>query len=157
MTFSELEQVCSNAGSLLCAAAYGDPETAGARVELDSDLAAEADLVARRTGDGFRACLKDRENTIITWPWDHLATRVAWGATRAESVSERSLGDRLFGIAAAYALRHRDQLGVVLDLWGQVVVGLVAAPAGGGPPNLLEMARQLLRAFDEETGVAAPA
>lgn len=150
MPFARLEQVCSNAGSVLCGAAYSDPASVAGATALDGALAAEAALVAKRTGDGFKACLEDRQHTIISWPWDHLATRVAWEATRGGDASEEVVGRRLGDIGAAYAARHREQLATVFGLWEQVVAGLATPVPVDEPPSLVVMGRQLLAAFQVE-------
>jgi hypothetical protein len=147
MPFARLEQVCSNAGSALCGAAYAEPGALGSLLTIGQELAGEAALVAKRTGDGFKACLDDRQHTVLTWPWDHLATRVAWEASRTGDTSEETVGRRLGDIGAAYALRHREQLAVVLDLWQQVAAGAVEPVPAAEPPSLVAMGRQLLAAF----------
>lgn len=150
MTFSRLERVCSNAGSVLCGAAYANPEALMASGEIGATLASEAALVAKRTGDGFRACLADRQHTVITWPWDHMATRVAWEASRNSEQSEETVGRRLCDIGAAYAVRHRQQLATALDLWRQVTAGLKPGVGSATTPGLEEMGNQLLVAFEAE-------
>lgn len=150
MTFTQLEQVCSNAGSVLCGAAFDHASALLPVPEIAGPLAAEAALLARRTGDGFRACLADRQHTVISWPWDHLATRIAWEATRASDQSEEAVGRRLCDIGAAYAVRHRDQLAAVLDFWRQVTSGLRPAAAGVATPDLAQMGTTLLLAFQAE-------
>jgi len=149
MPFARLEQVCSNAASALCGAAFAEPGAVSGTLVIGPELAGEAALVAKRTGDGFKACLEDRQHTVLTWPWDHLATRIAWEASKTGSASDENVGLRLGDIAAAYATRHREQLAVVLDLWQQVATG-VAESAQAEPPNLVRMGRQLLAAFELE-------
>ncbi len=143
--------MCSNAASVLFGALFVEPGAVATPAAPDADLAAEAALLAKRTGDGFKACLADRRHTVLTWPWDHLATRVAWEATRRGDASEEALGHRLSEIAAAYAANHRDQLAVVLDLWSQVAAGVVATVPGAEPPSLAGMGRTLFAAFSLET------
>lgn len=155
MTFAELERLCANAASLLCGAAFAEPEAMRGRVAVDTGLTAEANLVARRTGEGFKACLADREHTVITWPWDHLATRVAWQATQAGDTAEEVIGRRLFDIGASYALRHRDQLASVITLWTEVAAGV--RQGDDAPPDLPAMGQALLRAFEVERAAAAAA
>ncbi|MCK9517744.1 MAG: hypothetical protein M0R74_01775 [Dehalococcoidia bacterium] len=146
MTFARLEQVCSNAASLLCGAAYAEPEAARDAAPSDATLAEEASLMARRTADGFKAALADRDNAVLAWPWDHLATRLAWQATRNEATLERDLGDGLWQISALYALRHREQLQHVLSLWDQVASGVLTG-AQSRRPSLERMGREALAAY----------
>ncbi|MGE0601628.1 MAG: hypothetical protein AB7J35_19470 [Dehalococcoidia bacterium] len=120
MPYAEVERVCSNAGSLLFGAAYASPEEFAGTVPVTEQLAGEAALLSRRTADGFKASLEDRKNAVIAWPWDHLATKAAWEASRANDTSEETLAATLTDIGATYAIRHRDQLTAVLDLWGQI-------------------------------------
>lgn len=150
MTFARLEQVCSNAGSVLFGAAYANAAALLPRPPVSQPVAAEAALVAKRTGDGFRACLEDRQHTVITWPWDHLATRVAWEATQSSDASEETVGRRLCEIGATYAVRHRAQLSSVFDLWEQVAAGLKTPAPAPVAPSLVQMGAQLLAAFDAE-------
>jgi hypothetical protein len=152
MPFARLEQVCSNVGSLLCGAAFARPEVFRASAS-GGPAAAEADVIARRTADGFKAALADRQHTIVTWPWDHLATRVAWQSTRAGTTDEENVGRQLEELGAAYALGHRDQLERVLRVWADIVAG-IGATTPGSPPDLAAMGGLLLRAFENETAPA---
>lgn len=150
MPFARLEQVCSNAGSVLCGAAYADASALLPGPLVSQPVAAEAALLSKRTGDGFRACLEDRQHTVITWPWDHLATRVAWEATQSGDASEETVGRRLCEVGAAYAVRHRAQLSAVFDLWEQVASGLKTSAPAPATPSLVQMGTQLLAAFEAE-------
>ena len=150
LTFAQLEQVLSNAAALICGAAYGDAGAFLGRVPLDVPAQHEAMIIARRTADGFQASLKDRNNVIMAWPWDHLGTRVAWLASQSGETDEPAVGDALFAAAVTYTLMHREQLTAVVGLWQQVVAGL--RPAGGannGPvaTSLPEMGAQLLEVY----------
>jgi hypothetical protein len=149
MPFARLERVCSNAALLLCAGVYSHPEafrdiTPGSR---------EGDVVARRTADAFKASLADRAHTVLAWPWDHIATSVAWNASRSGDVAEPGLGAALTGIGVAYSLAHRDQLAAVVELWQQVAAGL---NPGGPPPDLESMGRDMLRAYQSWQGAVPP-
>lgn len=151
MTFARLEQVCSNAASLLIGAAYAEPGAAGEAAGSDG-AAADAALLARRTADGFRAALADRQHAILAWPWDHLATKAAWDALRAERAAEGPLGDELWRVAAAYARGHRNQLQHVLTLWEQVAAGVLD---GSRPrPDLAVLGGEALSAY--RRSLAAP-
>lgn len=149
MPFSRLERVCSNAGLLLCAGIYSRPEAfrdvaPGSR---------EGDIVARRTADGFRASLADRAHTVLAWPWDHMATSVAWTASRNGDVAEPTIGTALTGIGVAYGLGHREQLVAVVELWQQVAACLNPdAP----PPDLQSMGRDMLQAYQSGQEAAPP-
>lgn len=143
MPFQRLERVCSNAGLLLCGAVYARPEAfrdAGPVLNRR-----EAGVVARRTADGFKASLADRVNTILAWPWDHMATSIAWAGTREGDVSEGRLGRALTEVGVAYALVHREQLAAVIDLWQQVAAGL---NPGALAPDMQAMGSDMLRAFE---------
>jgi len=140
LPFAEVERLCANAGSLLVGAAYalpGDFAAAPARAK-------DAALVARRTADGFKASLADRQNTVLAWPWDHIATAVAWEGTRDGDTSEAALGRAISEIGGAYAVRHREQAGAVLDLWQQVASGVHHGPQ---QPDLARMGREMLAAY----------
>ena len=130
LTFAELERSCASAGSILCGAAYANPDGARARLGADVATIEEAGLVARRTADGFRAALADRKHVVMTWPWDHLATRLAWLAQRRGPTDLDRLGRDLDAITAAYAVYHAEQLAQVIGLWRDVV-GAVAVNTGG--------------------------
>jgi hypothetical protein len=67
---------------------------------------------------------------VLAWPWDHIATRVAWQATREGDVSEDRLGRALEGIAVAYAASHRSQLASVFTVWTDIAAGLKRGAAG---------------------------
>ncbi len=155
MSFPRLEKVCSNAGSALCGAVFAEPGVLASPGTPGPELLSEADLVAKRTGDGFKACLEDRQHTVLTWPWDHLATRVAWEASRTGDASEEAVGRRLGDIGAAYATVHREQLAAVLDLWRQVAAGVVETSPAAEPPSLERMGRQLLVAFQVELAASS--
>jgi hypothetical protein len=144
MPFSRLERVCSNAGLLLCGAAFVRPEAFSGDAQAGPG-SREGNLVARRTADGFKASLADRANTVLAWPWDHMATSVAWTASRDGDASEPTLGRALTAVALAYSLHHREQLTAVVELWQQVAAGINRdAP----PPDLPAMARDMLAAFE---------
>lgn len=149
--FSRLEQVCSNAGSLLCGAVLANPVSFRERVRMDADTLQEAGLVAKRTASGFQASLEDRNNVVLCWPWDHLATRVAWRATQQGSLSESAIGDELLRIGTAYALVHKDQMEAVRGLWEEVVAGL----RPGEVTSLTEMGTGMLAAYEAEIGLPA--
>ncbi len=149
MPFSRLERVCSNAGLLLCAGVYSRPQDFGGLAPGSR----EGDIVARRTADGFKASLADRAHTVLAWPWDHMATSVAWTASRSGDVAEPTLGAALTGIGVAYALTYREQLAAVVELWQQVAAGLNPdAP----PPDLDAMGRDMLQAYQSGSGAVPP-
>ncbi|MCC6382075.1 MAG: hypothetical protein IT304_06165 [Dehalococcoidia bacterium] len=147
LAFAALERLCCNAASLLCGAAFAEPDWARSCEGLDAE-ASEAAIVARRTGDGFKAALADRQNTVLAWPWDHLGTRLAWQATRGGATGEPALGQRLQARAAAYALRHHEQLEAALTGWQEI------APAyrqgHGEALSLTAMGRQSLALYREQ-------
>lgn len=149
LPYAEVERLCANAGSLLIGAAYATPNTFANRIPVQTYFAREAGLVSRRTADGFKASLADRKNAVIAWPWDHLATHVAWEATKANNTSEEALAAALTGVGGTYALRHRDQVDAVLGLWKQVAAGV---HAGAEEPDLARMGREMLSAFEVVTG-----
>lgn len=145
LPFARLERACSNAASLVCGAAYAEPGAFEQRQELwRPELRAEAGVVSRRTADGFRAALADRENTVLAWPWEHMGTSLAWQATRSGEVDAAQLGVRLEELAAAYALVHRAQLEAVIDLWRQVAA---AVYRGEQEPDLPRMGSEMLAAY----------
>lgn len=152
LSFSKLERVCSNVGSLLCGAVLERPARFREAAVLDAETRAEAALVAKRTADGFRSSLDDRDNTVLSWPWDHLATRVAWKAIQSGSMSERAVGDELLRIGAAYAIAHREQLEAVVGLWTQVVAGIKPDSA----LSLTAMGAGMLTAYEREIGEGGP-
>lgn len=143
LPFAGLEAVCARAASLLIGAVYGRPEAFDAPVSLGG--VEEARLIARRTADGFRASLADRNHTVIAWPWDHVATSVAWSATRSGETLERELGEQLIAIAAPYALHNREQLTAVLDLWTQVAAN---TRPGAAAPQLDAMGAEMYAAWE---------
>jgi len=145
LPFARLEQICSNAGSLLCGAVFAEPEAFRGRLTLDVETQREALLLARRTADGFQASLKDRQHAVLTWPWDHLATRVAWQAKQSGTVDAAVIGRRLQAIGGAYALMHREQLAAVLTLWQDVAAGLGTTKE---PVDLGAMGRQMLAGYE---------
>ncbi len=144
LPYAEVERLCANAGSLLCGAAFARPAAFAGRVPT-AEVAYEAALLARRTADGFKASLADRKNTVIAWPWDHMATHIAWQATRANDTSEDALGEVLLALGTCYATRHREQLAAVLDLWGQVARGVHRGP---NEPDLARMGEEMLSAYE---------
>ncbi len=148
MPFARLERVCSNAASLVCGAAYARPDAFRRPGILRPALREEAGLVARRTADGFKAALADRENTVLAWPWEHMGTSLAWQATRAGELDGASLGERVEELAGAYALFCREQLAAVLDLWRQVAAGVYR---GEREPDLPAMGAEMLAAFEAGT------
>lgn len=152
LTFAALEQVVSNAASLLCGAVYAGPGGFLGQVPLDVPSQHEAMLIAKRTADGFRAALDDRNNVVMVWPWEHLGTRVTWLATQAGRTGEEALGGALFTAAVTYALMHRGQLAPVFELWEEVTAGVVAAtpPGAGGPTRrrLPSMGAELFEAYN---------
>jgi hypothetical protein len=150
MPYAEIERVCANAGSLLFGAAFANPEAftdPNAPTEQHTE-AAEAALLSRRTADGFQAALDDRNNAVIAWPWDHLATKVAWEATRANDTSEEHLAAAIASVGTTYAIRHREQLTAVLDLWGQVAANIGATSQ---EPDLAKLGSQMLAAYQATT------
>lgn len=148
MTFARLEQACANAASLLLGAAFADPEAAREESAKHPDAANEAEVLARRTADAFRAALADRDRVVLAWPWDHLATRVAWEAARDGDAAPGPLGDALWRAAAAYALYQREQLQHVVTLWNQVAAGVSRS---GAQPDLAVMGREALAAYRQAT------
>lgn len=146
MPFSEVERICANAGSVLFGAAYARPDAFEPGPAGDVIWRTEAALLSRRTADGFKAAVADKQNTVVAWPWDHLATTIAWDATRAEDTSEASLGVTLAGIGSTYALRHRDQLAAVLNLWQQIVGAIQTSTER---PDLARMGGEMLTAYEQ--------
>lgn len=147
LPFSRVEQLCSNAASLICGAVHADPASFGPPDALDADAREEAALVARRTADGFKASLADRENAILAWPWDHIATRAAWLGSRDSRLGEDDLGRAIDRIGTAYALIHREQLGAVITLWTQVAAAVARTKTA---PDLGYLGSEMLRAFRME-------
>ena len=123
LNFAQLEQVLSNAASLICGAVYDDARAFLGRVLLDVPAQHEAMIIAKRTADGFQASLDDRDHVVLAWPWDHLATRVAWLSTRAGTTAEPSVGEALFVASVTYTLMHRQQLDSVFALWAEIAAG----------------------------------
>ncbi|MBA4180040.1 MAG: hypothetical protein C0506_05570 [Anaerolinea sp.] len=153
LPFAKLERACGNAGSLICGAVLARPASFGDKVRMDADTLQEAGLVAKRTANGFQASLADRDNVVLSWPWDHLATRVAWRATQRGPVSEEAVGDELLRIGATYAIAHREQLEAARGVWEEVVAGL----RPGGEASLTRMGADMLAAYEAETGGGAVA
>lgn len=145
LTFAELERAIANAASVVMGAAFAAP--AAFPAEPSPEQRDEARLVARHTADGFKAALLDRKHTVICWPWEHLATRLAWTSTRAGRVESRSVGIALEGMGAAYALLHREQLTSVIEVWDRVAQGVVGAQHTGASPDLQVMGLTMLAAF----------
>jgi len=148
LPYAEVERICANAGSLLFGAAFARPEEFVESVPETGVAASEAALLSRRTADGFKASLEDRNNAVIAWPWDHLATKVAWEGTRANDTSEDHLAAAISEIGATYAIRHREQLTAVLDLWGQIATNVTT---NAQPPNLAALGEQMLTAYHATT------
>ncbi|HMO54789.1 MAG TPA: hypothetical protein PJ994_09820 [Tepidiformaceae bacterium] len=146
LQFSELERVCSNAGSLLCGAVLARPD-AFRGAPHDLGIQREAAILSRRTADGFKASLADRKNTVLAWPWDHLATSIAWNATRSGDAGEETLGKAIFELGTAYSLFHREQLEAVVDLWAQVATGVHHSQQ---PADLARMGNDMLAAFEAQ-------
>lgn len=142
LPFATVERLCANAGSLLSGAAFARPEQFAR--PAPGPVYGEAALVAKRTADGFRASLADRQNTVLAWPWDHVATAAAWSATRAGDTSEHALGEAIEGVSVAYAFNHREQLGAVLNLWRDVAAGVRHT---GGPADLEAMGGEMFDAY----------
>ncbi|MFN8507142.1 MAG: hypothetical protein U0547_06200 [Dehalococcoidia bacterium] len=151
LTFAELERAIANSASVVIGAAYAAPGAFAA--EPSPQERDEARLVARHTADGFKAALQDRKHTVICWPWEHLATRLAWTATRAGEVDRRALGLALEGIGAAYSTLHHDQITSVIEVWDRVAQGIAGAGQGGSSPDLRVMGLTMLAAFQ---ATAAP-
>ena len=149
MPFSRLERICSNAALLLCGAVFARPEHFLNPAAESGPLAREGSVIARRTADGFKASLADRKNTVMAWPWDHMATSVAWTATRTGDLSEEAIGRALTDLGVAYSLSQRDQLAAVIDLWTQVTAGLNAQSP---PPDIQAMACDMLTAYQAAAG-----
>lgn len=146
LPYSEVERLCANAGSLLVGAIYARPEAFEGAAAPRADLAQEAALLSRRTADGFKASLADRKNAVIAWPWDHIATKVAWEASRGQDTSEHALGVAIQGLGVAYAFRHRDQLEAVLGLWSQVAATVQTSTTA--KPDLAKMGAEMFAAFE---------
>ena len=150
LPFARLEQLCSNAGSLICGAAYARPEAFRGWLTMAPDVQREAALLSRRTADGFRASLADRNHVVLAWPWDHLATRVAWQATQGALLDHGYIGDQLLAVGGTYALMHREQFSAVVTLWAQVAAGV----AGGAAPDLAALGARMLDAHLAEAPAA---
>ncbi|MBI2764552.1 MAG: hypothetical protein HYX53_01435 [Chloroflexi bacterium] len=151
LPFAELERTCANAASVIFGAAMAAPEALDLPAAHTAEAAAEARIVALRTANGFKAALDDRRHTVLAWPWEHLATRVAWQAAQAGAISEDTLGLAMQTVTAAYSRYHRDQLETVVGLWEQVVRGIRAGSGSGGrtatAPDLAAMGRQMVEAW----------
>lgn len=145
MPFARLERVCSNAALLLCGAVHARPDDFRDPVYSTGPLSREGALVARRTADGFKASLADRKNTVLAWPWDHMATAVAWTATRSGELTEAAVGQALTDLGVAYAIANREQLTAVIDLWVQVTTGL---NPGSPTLDMQTMGCDMLRAYE---------
>ena len=154
LPYAEVERLCANAGSLLFGAAFARPAAFPPALGDELPARTEAALLAKRTADGFKASLADRQNAVIAWPWDHLATSVAWQATRDQDTSERALGEALSQVAVCYNLRHRDQLEAVLGLWRQIAGNLQHT---GESPDLAAMGAQMLSAYETAHPPSPPA
>ena len=155
LAFADLERVCSNAASIICGAAYAGTPALPAAPSFSREVVEEATLVGQRTTDAFRAATGDADNVVVTWPWDHLGTRVAWQATQAgDPPTATALGEMLLTVGTAYCLTHREQLRSALELWEQVAVGL-RGESGEERPNLALMARRMATAYEQELGKAA--
>jgi len=153
LTFAELERAVANSASVVIGAAYSAPGIFSA--EAPADVREEARLVARHTADGFKAALDDRKHTVICWPWEHLATRLAWNATRAGSIDQAAIGGSLEAISAAYATLHRDQLTSVIEVWDRVAAGVLSHDRPGANPDLRIMGLTMLAAFQESRKLTA--
>lgn len=145
LPFSEVERICAKAGSIFLGAAHARPECLGDPADETAADRSAAAVLMKRTADGFKTSLADRNNAVIAWPWDHLGTSIAWEATRAEDTSEAALAAAFSRVAASYALRHRDQLESVLDLWKQVAGALRPDAA---EPDLRKMGLEMLIAYE---------
>jgi hypothetical protein len=145
LPFARLERACSNVASLVCGAAFVQPGPFRRPEILRPALRDEAGVVSRRTADGFRAALADREHTVLAWPWEHVGTSVAWRATRAGEVEVLALGAHVEQLAGAYAIFCREQLTAVFDLWRGVAAGVYR---GELEPDLPQMGCDMLAAFE---------
>lgn len=141
LPFIEVERLCANAGSLVVGAAYAVPDQFAPAPGRERD----ARLLARRTADAFRGSLADRQNSVIAWPWDHMATTVAWEARQRGATSEATLGEGLLALGSAYVSRHREQAGAVLRLWQEVASDPHAR--SGQQPDLARIGREMLAAY----------
>lgn len=147
LPFSEVERLCANAGSLLVGAVFALPDSFAK--ERTPEALQDAALVARRTADGFKASLADRNNAVIAWPWDHMATALAWDAAKAGDSSRETLGAALEATGAVYASMHREQLTAVLELWRQVAAGV---HTGAERPDLARMGAEMWAAYQGTVG-----
>lgn len=146
LTFAEAERVCSSAASLLCAAAYADADAVGKGLKFTSEHVQEAQIIATRTGDGFQAALNDKDHTAITWPWDHLSTRIVWTAQRAGTATAANVGRSLHVIGTTYAVTHREQLRHAIEFWDTVAVGFETST--DEHTDLVTMGSRMLEAFE---------
>ncbi len=145
LPFASLERVCSNAGS----------PTLPAASSFSREVVEEATLIGERTTDAFRAATRDADHVVVTWPWDHLGTRVAWRAMQAgDPPSAAAVGEALLTVGTAYCLTHREQLRSALELWEQVAGGLRQENAEERP-SLALMAQRMLTAYEAELAEAA--
>lgn len=155
LPFASLERVCSNAGSIICGAAYVGSPTLPAASSFSREVVEEATLVGERTTYAFRAATRDADHVAVSWPWDHLGTRGAWRATQASHPpSAIALGEALLTVGTAYCLTHREQLRSALELWEQVAGGLRQESAEERP-RLALMAARMLTAYEAELAEAA--
>lgn len=150
MPFSAAERVAANTAAALCGALSMDRDALASGLPLPPGTDDDAALVARRTADGFAAALADPAHTVITWPWDHLATRVTWEASRDGALDDDAVGLRLLQVSGAYAVSHADQLTAALDLWRRVA-GEVER---GNAPDLAAMGARLHRIYLEAPAAA---
>jgi len=146
-SFAGLEAASSKAASLFLGAAAAGAEVLDGIAPAAPAQVAEAHTLARRTADSLRSALDDAGRSVVAWPWDHLATMVAWGQTRDGEASTGTLGEAIAVAGAAYARLHPSQLGGALDLWGLVASGL--AP-GGPAPDLRRMGATMWQAWLSE-------
>lgn len=146
LDFAAAERAAANTAAALCGALFADRDALASGLPLPEDTADEAALVARRTAEGFRASLEDRVHTVITWPWEHLATRAVWEATRADTLDDDTLGLRLLQVSGVYVYAHRDQLETALGLWKQVAADL----RGDAGADLVAMGTELFRLYQQQ-------
>jgi len=155
MTPVEIEGICANAGSVICAAAYARPKERLEGLALTGDLVEEAGLVARRTGDAFKAMLDDPKHAVIAWPWDHLATRIVSAATnQGTTPSASALGRALDETGTAYGIAYREQMDAVLDFWKRVTESM-ETQGKPRPQDLEVLAVRMLDGFDAAREQAA--
>lgn len=156
LAFEKLEKHLANAASAVCGAVFADPEILAPVLPLPPARVQDAHLVARRTADGFRAALADPKNTVIVWPWEHLATLLAWRATRSGPLDQERLGEEMLETAGAYAAAHRQQLSSAFTMWTEVARGVRAREAP--PADLAALGAELHRLYRATIlGAARPA